>query len=137
MEHEGLTLEVLSAAQAARSSGGQVIAQVKRLAAAGTIDARQVHVPGILVDAVVVVPDQRQTMHLDYDPSLSGEVRVPRTSLPPMTLDARKLVARRAAFELFRMQSSTSGSVSPMAWPAWRRKKRSSTRWSSASSKAP
>ena len=101
MEHEGLTLEVLSAAQAARSSGGQVIAQVKRLAAAGTIDARQVHVPGILVDAVVVVPDQRQTMHLDYDPSLSGEVRVPRTSLPPMTLDARKLVARRAAFELF------------------------------------
>ena len=101
MEHEGLTLEVLSAAQAARNSGGQVIAQVKRLAAASTLDARQVHVPGILVDAIVVMPDQQQTMHLDYDPSLSGEVRVPETNLPTMTLDARKVVARRAAFELF------------------------------------
>jgi acyl CoA:acetate/3-ketoacid CoA transferase len=101
MEHEGLTLEVLSAAQAARNSGGFVIAQVKRLAAAGTLDGRAVQVPGNLVDAVVVVPEQQQTMHVVYDPALSGEVRVPRTSLPPVALDARKVVARRAAMELF------------------------------------
>jgi acyl CoA:acetate/3-ketoacid CoA transferase len=101
MEHEGITLEVLSAAQAARNSGGFVIAQVKRLAAAGTLDARQVRVPGNLVDAIVVVPEQTQTMHLDYDPALSGEVRVPHASLPPVPLDARKVVARRAACELF------------------------------------
>jgi propionate CoA-transferase len=60
-----------------------------------------VKVPGNLVDAVVVVPDQRQTMHLVYDAALSGEVRVPRASLPPLALDARKVVARRAAQELF------------------------------------
>ena len=101
MEHEGLTLEVLSAAQAARNSGGMVIAQVKRLAAPGTLDTRHVQVPGNLVDAVVVAPEQKQTMHLHYDPSLSGEVRAPRASLPPAPLDARKVVARRAAFELF------------------------------------
>jgi acyl CoA:acetate/3-ketoacid CoA transferase len=101
MEHEGVTLEVLSAAQAARNSGGLVIAQVKRLAAAGTLDGRAVQVPGNLVDAVVVVPDQAQTMHLAYDSALSGEVRVPHTSLPPVPLGARKVVARRAAYELF------------------------------------
>jgi acyl CoA:acetate/3-ketoacid CoA transferase len=101
MEHEGLTLEVLSAAQAARNSGGIVIAQVKRLAAAGTLDGRDVQVPGNLVDAVVVVPEQMQTMHCFYDPALSGELRVPHASLPPVALDARKIVARRAAYELF------------------------------------
>lgn len=101
MEHEGLTLEVLSAAQAARNSGGYVIAQVKRLAATGSLDARRVQVPGNLVDAVVVAPEQQQTMHLAYDPALSGELRIPHASLPPVALDARKLVARRAAYELF------------------------------------
>jgi propionate CoA-transferase len=101
MEHEGLTLEVLSAAQAARNSGGIVIAQVKRLAAAGTLDGRDVQVPGNLVDAVVVVPEQMQTMHCFYDPAFSGELRVPHASLPPVALDARKIVARRAAYELF------------------------------------
>jgi propionate CoA-transferase len=101
MEHEGVTLEVLSAAQAARNSGGIVIAQVKRLAATGSLDTRQVRVPGNLIDAVVVVPDQAQTMHLTYDSALSGEVRVPHTSLSPVPLNARKVVARRAAFELF------------------------------------
>lgn len=101
MEHEGLTLEVLSAAQAARNSGGMVIAQVKRLAVTGTLDTRQVQVPGNLVDAVVVAPEQKQTMHLHYDPSMSGEVRAPLGSVPPAPLDARKVVARRAAFELF------------------------------------
>ena len=101
MEHEGLTLEVLSAAQAARNSGGIVIAQVKRLAASGTLDGREVQVPGNLVDAIVVVPEQMQTMHCFYDPALSGELHVPHASLPPVALDARKIVARRAAYELF------------------------------------
>ncbi|MCC6790766.1 MAG: malonate decarboxylase subunit alpha, partial [Thermomicrobiales bacterium] len=101
MEHEGMTLEVLSAAQAARNSGGTVIAQVKRLATTGSLDARRVHVPGNLVDAVVVAPEQQQTMHCAYDPALSGEVRVPQTSLSRAPLDARKVVARRAACELF------------------------------------
>lgn len=100
MEHEGMTLEALAAAQAARNSNGQVIAQVKRLAAANSLDPRSVRVPGILVDAVVVVPDQAQSMHGFYDPALSGEIRLPASSVPAMTMGPRKIVARRAALEL-------------------------------------
>ncbi len=35
-----------------------------------------------------------------YDPGLAGEVRVTVDSLPKMALDERKIIARRAAFEL-------------------------------------
>jgi len=35
-----------------------------------------------------------------YDPALSGEIRVPVDAMPKMPLDARKIIARRAAFEL-------------------------------------
>ena len=101
MEDEGLTLEVLSSAQAARNSGGIVIAQAKRLAATGSLDPRRVKVPGILVDAVVIAPEQPQSMHLALDAAYSGELRLPGTALPTVPLDARKVVARRCAHELF------------------------------------
>jgi propionate CoA-transferase len=37
---------------------------------------------------------------VQYDPALAGEIRVPLESIPPMPLDERKIIARRAAFEL-------------------------------------
>jgi propionate CoA-transferase len=102
MEKEALTLESLSIATAARNSGGIVIVQVERLAASNTLNARDVKIPGILVDCVVVAQPEHhwQTFGEPYSAAFSSELRVVATSLPPMQLDARKVIARRAAFEL-------------------------------------
>lgn len=41
-----------------------------------------------------------QTYGTAYNPALSGEVRIPVETLPPLPLDDRKVIARRAAMEL-------------------------------------
>lgn len=102
MEKEALTIENLSIAMAARNSGGYVIAQVERVAEKGTLNARNVKIPGILVDCVVVARPENhwQTFAEFYDPSFSCETKIPLQSMPPMEMDARKIIARRAACEL-------------------------------------
>jgi len=100
MEHEAIFGEMLSMAQATRRCGGLVIAQVKRLTRRGSIPAKTVKVPGMLVDAVVVVPDQAQTYQTFYDPAFAGELKIPLDSFPNLPLDERKIVARRCAMEL-------------------------------------
>ncbi len=102
MEREALTLEVLAIAIAARNSGGKVIVQVERIADYGTLNARQVKIPGIFVDCVVVSKPENhwQTFGVQYNPAFSSETKIPVTSLPPMKMGDRKIIARRAAFEL-------------------------------------
>ncbi|MCB0121990.1 MAG: hypothetical protein KDE58_07085, partial [Caldilineaceae bacterium] len=73
----------------------------KYLAEAGTLDPRAVKIPGIYVDHIVVDPAQRQTCLDVYNPAFTGQVKIPLASLPPLPLDIRKVVARRAAQELY------------------------------------
>ncbi len=102
MEKEPVLYDQLAMAQAAKSCGGFVIAQVERLAAHGTLKAKDVRVPGVIVDYVVKASPENHKLGyvLDYNPALTGEVRMPLSSLQPMPLDERKICARRAAMEL-------------------------------------
>ncbi|RME53434.1 MAG: acyl CoA:acetate/3-ketoacid CoA transferase [Caldilineae bacterium] len=100
-EQEAALLEGLAIAQAVKACGGVVIAQVKRLAQPGSLHPQQVRIPGIFVDYVVVDEGQWQTVAGEYNPSFSGEIRIPLEELAPLPLDVRKVIARRAAQELF------------------------------------
>ena len=101
MEQEAVFGEMLAMAQATRRAGGIVVVQVKRLASRGALPAKQVKIPGILVDFVVVDAAQRQTYATDYDPSYSGELRIPVGDIKPLPMGPRKVIVRRAAMELF------------------------------------
>jgi propionate CoA-transferase len=103
MEREALTADTLSLAMAAHNSGGLVITQVERIAEIGTLNPRQVKIPGALIDCVVVATTPElhmQTIATPYNPAFACEVRVPLASLEAMPLDDRKIIARRAAMEL-------------------------------------
>ncbi|HYC43164.1 MAG TPA: acyl CoA:acetate/3-ketoacid CoA transferase [Noviherbaspirillum sp.] len=103
MEKEALTLEALAIAMAAHNSGGIVIVQVERIAESGSLNPRQVKIPGILVDCVVVAekPEyQMQTFIEPYSPAFAGEMRVPMSSIQPMEMSERKIIARRALLEI-------------------------------------
>lgn len=102
IEREALTQDTLAIATAVKNSGGIVIAQVEYLCERASLPARQVKVPGILVDCVVQARPEyhMQTYGTPYHPALSGQMRVPLDALAPMPFDERKIIARRAAFEL-------------------------------------
>lgn len=101
MEREAVFGEMLAMAQATRRSGGVVIAQVERLAQRHTLRPKDVKIPGMLVDLVVVDPEQRQSYVTKYSPAYAGELRVPLDAIPALPFGPRKVIARRAAMELF------------------------------------
>tara|TARA_R110002095_G_scaffold106066_3_gene92948 strand:- start:143 stop:2119 length:1977 start_codon:yes stop_codon:yes gene_type:complete len=102
MEREALTIDNLAQAMAAKNSNGIVIVQVERTVAPGSLNPRDVEIPGALVDAVVVAPaeDHMQTFATAYSHAYAGKYRVEADTMPAMTLSPRKIIARRAAFEL-------------------------------------
>jgi propionate CoA-transferase len=102
MEREALTMEALAVATAVHNADGLVIVQVERVAENGSLSSREVKIPGILVDCVVVSQPEHhwQTFGTPYSAALSGELRQARNSVPPLELTERKVIARRAAMEL-------------------------------------
>ena len=102
MEKEAAILEMLAMAQAAKNSGGIVIAQVERLSQNEKFSPYDVKVPGFYVDAVVVAKPENHMMTFaePYNPAYSGEVSVPLSAIEPLPFGIRKLISRRAVMEL-------------------------------------
>ena len=103
MENEALTLESLAVAMATHNSGGKVIVQVERLAERGTLKPKDVRIPGMLVDHVVVAENpayHQQTFAEQFNPAFAGHERVALDAVKPMVLTERKIIARRAVLAL-------------------------------------
>jgi propionate CoA-transferase len=77
-EKEYLSVDALSMAQATKRNGGMVIVQVERVSHVFS-RPRNVVVPGILVDMVVVAENQPE--FVEYNPALSGDIHVPSTQM--------------------------------------------------------
>ncbi len=103
MENEGIINEGLSVAQAAKNSGGIVIAQAEFLVKNGTLNPKDVRVPGALVDYIVIATDKDccwQTEGTYFNPVFAGHIKVPTKVLPRLEMGHRKVLLRRAAMEL-------------------------------------
>ncbi len=112
LDKEGMLLEQLAIAQAAKACGGIVIAQVERIAKAGSLHPKSVKVPGLLVDYVVLGQPENhmQSIATQFNPALCGDLRVPLNSLAVMPLDERKVIARPALLQLS-IESGIHGGV--------------------------
>ncbi|MCF3942597.1 acyl CoA:acetate/3-ketoacid CoA transferase [Oceanobacillus alkalisoli] len=104
-EEEALKLEALSVAQATKRFNGQVIVQVKNYVKGGSIPSKEVTIPGIYVDHVVITEDftekHRQTSSTSFNPAYTGTVKSVSSKMEPLPLSVRKVIGRRAALELF------------------------------------
>ncbi len=102
MDNESIIMEALPLAMAAKNSGGIVIAQAHDLAMANTLHPKNVKVPGTLIDYVVIAKPENhhQTQQTYFSPALAGHIKVPITGIPKLSLDARKIIGRRATMEL-------------------------------------
>jgi len=101
--HESIMNEGRAVASAAKNSGGIVIVQVEYLAQKGTLNPKDVAIPGIMVDYVVQATEQDccwQTEGVYFEPAFSGQIRKPLSQLPVLDLSPRKVICRRCAMEL-------------------------------------
>jgi propionate CoA-transferase len=100
---EALKLENLPVAMAAHNNGGIVIVQVERVVKRGTLDPKQVIVPGALVDIVTVVSDAKnhmQTSGTDFNIDFISNTGVFQEMPEASTLEIRKVIAKRAALQM-------------------------------------
>jgi acyl CoA:acetate/3-ketoacid CoA transferase len=81
----GNVMNVLYQAMAAKRSGGRVIVQAARMVQAGQIPPRMVAVPGILVDDLVLHPDQEGDDATGVMSFVTPAIRVPRPPAPVLT----------------------------------------------------
>ena len=102
IENEAYKNGYLMAAAAAKATGGIVIAQVEKVIQSGSRNPKDIEIPGILVDYAFEADPyyHMQTGDTQFDPAFAGQVRVPITSIPPMPMNFKKVICRRAAMEI-------------------------------------
>lgn len=101
--NESIVNEGLAVATAARNSGGIVIVQVEHIAKSGTLNPKEIKIPGVLVDYVVQATSKDacwQTEGVYFEPSFSGHIKKPLSAIEKLPLGERKLIARRCAMEI-------------------------------------
>ena len=117
--HEPADLDAYAVALAAHNCGGRVFAQVKSRTRRGFTPARLTRIPGVMVDAIVVNPGQRQCQAAEFDPAISGEVHgegiAPAFDTP---VGIRRIITERAAKELRPGLSVNFGFGIPGGMPA-------------------
>ncbi|MGL6166858.1 MAG: acyl CoA:acetate/3-ketoacid CoA transferase [Fusobacteriaceae bacterium] len=102
-EKESLTLESMAAAMATRNCGGKVIVQVERKIKSGSINPKEIIIPGIFVDYIVVAKDMKnhmQTFATDFKEEYVNNNIVIQSDAEAFPLDERKIIARRCALLL-------------------------------------
>ena len=99
MEDEVAYIDNLAQAMAVHNNGGLVIAQVQRVVKNRSLHPKRIHVPGYLIDALVVVPDQPQLYDAPVNRFMSGDYVVDEGQVTEMPLTERKVIARRALLE--------------------------------------
>jgi propionate CoA-transferase len=104
MEHESLLCDHMIQAMAARSTRGLVIAEVEHIVSEQSLRARDVKIPGTMVDCVVARPLEYQKMSFftasneTWIGNNHGDDTHDKTI--PFSLGSRKIIARRAAMEI-------------------------------------
>ena len=104
LDKEAVYLELLPLAMAVHNCGGKVIAQVEKIVDKGSINPKNVAVPGYLVDHIVVAEnvekDHKQCCAYTYEPSLAGNEIKDVIPLDITKSVVRKIIAQRAIKEL-------------------------------------
>lgn len=103
MENEANFQDSLAQAQAVHNSGGIVIVQVLELVDRDTLDPHTIRIPGIFVDYLVLATEDThwQTYGELRNNTYTGRSRS-SAAVPPLQLSAKKVVARRALYEIAR-----------------------------------
>jgi propionate CoA-transferase len=99
-EREPLSSSSLALAMAVKACGGTVVAQVERMAPRRSRPARDILVPGSLVDRVVVVDQHLMTTDTPFDARFMGTPQGAGLLTDPMPMSPDKVIARRASREI-------------------------------------
>ncbi|MCC2255393.1 acyl CoA:acetate/3-ketoacid CoA transferase [Ruminococcus sp. CLA-AA-H200] len=103
-EDEAVLTNIQAIAMAAKASGGIVLCQVKNVVKKGALPAKEVIIPGVFIDKLIVCTDleknHRMTMGEYYNPAYTGKYKYPVSAAAALPLGVKKTIARRAAQEL-------------------------------------